>query len=267
LGASKQVLYTTHSQYLVDPSKYEKLRAVEDRSTQDDPDLGVAVTNVDVSADADTLLPIQAALGYSISLHLFLGAGRHLIVEGGSDFVYLQRLSEHLEARSRTGLDSRLSVIPLGGASNAPAFVALFSRYMKVSVLLDGDRNGKDAKRVISLAAPDKGLITEDEIVVVGDVRGLQVQKPDTEDLFHPEDYLKLYNWGNDTPHTINKLPKGDDRILRRIEALAGVVDHAPPAYALTTHKDEFFKAVKPETLDRFEELIKLLNTTVPADE
>jgi energy-coupling factor transporter ATP-binding protein EcfA2 len=268
LGSSKQVIYTTHSQYLVDPSKYEKLRAVEDRSTRQNPDLGVAVTNVDISTDPDTLLPIQAALGYSISQHLFLGAGRHLTVEGGSDFVYLQRLSEHLESKSRTGLDPRLSIIPLGGASNTPAFVALFAKHMRVSVLLDGDRNGKDAKRVIGLAAEGKELITEDEIVVVADVPGLPVKQPDTEDLFHSEDYLRLYNWAFNKNHVITDLPQNDERILRRLEALDAVMpDHAPPAYELTRHKDEFFATVKPETLERFEELIKRLNATISPDE
>ncbi|MGD0247876.1 MAG: AAA family ATPase [Candidatus Limnocylindrales bacterium] len=261
LATSKQVLYTTHSQYMVDPARYEKLRAVEDRSTRENPDLGVVVTNVDVSADADTLLPVQAALGYSISQHLLLGAGWHLTVEGGSDFIYLQRLSEHLESLERTGLDPRLSVIPLGSGSHTPAFVALFARHLHVSVLLDGDRNGKDAQRVLQQAA--KGIFREEGIVVVGDVASLPVAKPDIEDLFDPEDYLRLYNWAFDKKHVVRQLPPNQERIVRRLESLDAAFDHALPAYALTSHREEFFASVKPSTLDRFEGLFRLLNATI----
>lgn len=261
LATSKQVLYTTHSQYMVDPAKYEKLRAVEDRSTRENPDLGVVVTNVDVSADANTLLPIQAALGYSMSQHLFLGAGWHLTVEGGSDFIYLQRLSEHLESLKRTGLDPRLSVIPLGSASHTPAFVALFARHLNVSVLLDGDRNGKDAQRVYQQAT--KGIFRERGIVVIGDVSGLPVAKPDIEDLFDPEDYLRLYNWAFGKNRVVGDLPADHDPILKRIGSLDAAFDHAIPAYGLTNHRDEFFASVKTTTLDRFEALFKLLNATI----
>ena len=261
LAVSKQVLYTTHSQYMVDPARYEKLRAVEDRSTRQNPDLGVVVTNVDVSADADTLLPVQAALGYSISQHLFLGAGWHLTVEGGSDFIYIQRLSEYLEAQGRTGLDPRFSVIPLGSASHTPAFVALFAKHLDVSVLLDGDRQGRDAQRVCQQA--EKGLLPEQRIVVIGDVPGLLVAKPDIEDLFDPEDYLRLYGWAFGKKHAVADLPANQERVVRRIESLDAAFDHAIPAYGLTNHRDEFFAAVKTPTLDQFETLFKLLNATI----
>lgn len=265
LGASKQVIYTTHSQYMVDPAKYERLRGVEDRSTRTNPDLGVSVTAVDVSADPDTLLPVQAALGYSMSQHLFLGAGRHLTVEGGSDFIYLQRVSEHLTSAGRTGLDPRLAIIPLGSASHAPAFVALFARHMRVSVLLDGDQNGRDAQRVYAQAA--KGLIKPEEVVVIGDVPKLKVPRPDIEDLFDPADYLRLYNWAFGKSYRVADLPVGDDRILRRLERLDAVFDHALPAYALTEHRDEFLRGVKEASLARFEELFKRLNASIGADE
>jgi len=260
LGASKQVIYTTHSQYMVDPSRYEKLRAVEDRSTKENPDIGVAVTAVSLSSDRDTLLPIQAALGYSISQHLFFGAGRHLIVEGGSDFVYLQRVSEHLQSQGRTALDPRLRILPVGSASNMPAFVALIGRDLEVSVLLDGDRSGKDAQRVLTQVAA--GLITEQEVVVIADVP-TGVTRPDIEDLFDADDYLSLYNWAFDKKMMGAALPATGERILRRIEAVAGVFDHAIPAHALTEHREEFFTAIRPASVDRFEELIKLLNATL----
>jgi energy-coupling factor transporter ATP-binding protein EcfA2 len=261
LGASQQVVYTTHSQYMIDPSRYEKFRAVEDRSTRENPDLGVAITPVDVSADRDTILPLQAALGYSINQHLFIGTGRHLTVEGGSDFVYLDRVSKHLASLGRTALDPRLKILPVGGASVVPAFVALLGRDLEVSVLLDGNRQGKDAQRVLAQAA--KGVIREDEVVVVSDVPGT-VPKADVEDLFDPEDYLKLFNWAFSTKLSVADLPRPNERIVPLLEQIHGVYDHVLPAHALTEHRDEFFSAVSVTTLDRFEELFKRLNATIP---
>jgi hypothetical protein len=260
LGSAQQVIYTTHSQYMVDPSRYEKLRAVEDRSTRDDPDRGVCITTIYLSADRDTLLPVQAALGYSISQHLFIGSGRHLVVEGGSDFAYLQRFSERLEQLGRTGLDPRLKIIPVGSAANIPAYVALIGRDLSVSVLLDGDRSSRDAQRVIALA--DKSLIQPNEIVVIADVPGL-VGKPDIEDLFEPDDYLRLYEWGFNRSLSSSSLPQTAERLLRRIESVDGVFDHGLPADALTARRDEFFASVSATTLDRFEDLMKRLNATV----
>jgi hypothetical protein len=87
--------------------------------------LGVEVTLANLSADRATILPIESALGYSVSQHLFLGSGQHLTLEGSSDFIYLLRMTEHNTTKELPGLDPRLAMIPVGGADNMPAFVAL----------------------------------------------------------------------------------------------------------------------------------------------
>jgi hypothetical protein len=263
LGMSKQVLYTTHSQHMVDPARYEKLRAVEDRATRDNPDIGVVVTPVGASTDRDTLLPVQAALGYSISQHLVQDGGRHLVVEGGSHFTYLQQLSEHLQSAGRPGLDPRLRVLPVGGP-NVPAFVALMGRDLEVSVLLAGDRAGPEAERVLGLV--DDGAIRRDEIVVVGDVPGVGA-KADVEDLFDPVDYLRLYSWAYQKEISPKSLPNGSDGIVKKIEAVNGTFDPGLPAHALTANHDEFFESASAETLTRFQALFELLNATLPVAE
>lgn len=263
LGASKQVIYTTHSQYMIDPSQYEKLRGVEDRATRANPNLGVVIQPVDVTADPQTILPVQGALGYSINQHLFIGAGRHLAVEGGSDFIYLDRLSTHLAGTGRIGLDHRLKILPVGGADIIPAFVALLARDLEISVLLDGDRGGRHAQRVLSQVA--KGVISEAEVVFVAEVPGV-VSKGDVEDLFDPDDYVRLFNWTFGTSLTAGSLPRPGQRIVARLEESFGSYDHALPAYEFSRRVDDFFAAVQPGTLDRFEALIERLNATLVGD-
>ncbi len=262
LASSKQTIYTTHSQHMVDPTKYEKLRAVHDRATREEPDLAVVVTPVDLSADRDTILPVESALGYSVAQHLFLGSGPHLAVEGSSDFIYLQRLTEHLRVKDAdAGLDPRLAIIPVGGADNMPAFVALMGRRLSISVLVDGARTGKKLSRIRAAAEANGVPLTS--IVVCADADDGLPKTADIEDLFEVEDYLKLYNWSFNASVAAKDLAATDEPILRRLEGLVGEFDHALPAHALTEHRKEFFADIQQPTIARFEKLFVLLNATV----
>jgi energy-coupling factor transporter ATP-binding protein EcfA2 len=261
LGASKQTIYTTHSQHMVDPARYEKLRAVHDRATRDNPDLGVVVTLPNLSADAATILPIESALGYSVSRHLFLGSGQHLAVEGSSDFVYLTRFTEYMAAHDKTGLDPRLGIIPVGSGDNLPAFVALLGRRLKVSALVDGAKTRSRLDKI--RAAAKANDVPESAIVAVSQVDGLP-SNGDIEDLFTVPDYLRLYNWvfgGNVAP---SDLPQTTEPILKRLIDYRGSdFDHALPAHQLTERRDEFFATVDAKTVENFEEMFVLLNATV----
>lgn len=263
LGAAKQTMYTTHSQYMVDPARYEKMRAVHDRATRQNPDLGVHIDRVSLSADRDTVLPVESALGYSISQHLFLGSGRHLAVEGSSDFIYLQRMTEYFANEGKPGLDPRLSIIPVGGDSNMPAFVALLGRRLKVSALIDGDRSASKLDRVKRAAAANQ--VPEASIVLCGDVTGAP-KNADIEDMFDPEDYLWLYNRTFGKTVAVDALPPTDEPILRRLEQIETKFDHALPAHTLTEHREEFLSTVRPATVERFENLFGLLNATLLGD-
>jgi energy-coupling factor transporter ATP-binding protein EcfA2 len=261
LGNSKQTMYTTHSQFMVDPTRYEKLRAVHDRATRDDQSQGVIITPIDLSADRDTVLPVESALGYSISQHLFLGGGQHLAVEGSSDFVFLQRMTEHLVLHGKDGLDPRLAIIPVGGADNMPAFVALLGRRLRVSALIDGAKTGSKIDRV-KAAARNNG-VPENAIVACTQASDDLPSNADIEDLFDPDDYLRLYNWTFDTNLQVSDLAATQEPVLRRIQAIRGQFDHALPAHTFTRRRAEFFESISPKTVERFEKLFALLNSTV----
>ena len=259
LGTAQQVLYTTHSQHMIDPGRYEEIRAVTDLATRDDPGQGVRVQKLSLAADRETVLPVEAALGYSISQHLFLGVGSHLLVEGGSDFVYLHRLTEHLVSVGRVGLDARFSIIPVGSVDNVPPFVALLGRRLEVSVLVDGRQSSRQLARV--KAAASANGVSDSALIVCETVTGVP-SNGDIEDLFSVDDYLKLFRWGVEDLQA-GALKDTQQPIVKRIEDVRGEYNHALPAHALTSHRDEFFQTVSEETLRRFEELFVLLNGTL----
>ncbi len=126
---------------MVETDKVGRVRIVEDGG----PDTGATVTQEALEVREGSLFPLQAALGYDIAQHLFIGS-TNLLVEGPSDFVYLDALSRWLLEHGRTGLDERWRVLPTGGASNIPAFVSLMGQNLDVTVLVDsGTEGGRSA--------------------------------------------------------------------------------------------------------------------------
>ena len=77
-----QVIYSTHSPFMVQPGKLERVRLVQDSGRA----VGSTVTDNVLSPDRDTLFPLQGALGYDMVQHLFI-APHNLVVEGTSDFT------------------------------------------------------------------------------------------------------------------------------------------------------------------------------------
>jgi ABC-type molybdenum transport system ATPase subunit/photorepair protein PhrA len=261
LGQNQQVLYTTHSQHMIDPTRYETMRAVHDQATREYPELGVVITPVSLSADRNTILPVEAALGYTVAKHLFFGSGPHTAVEGSSDFVFLAQMSEYLVSKGRTGLDPRVSIIPVGGIGNMPAFVALMGRRLDVRALVDGAETARVIDKVRSAAKAV--AIPDQRIVVIGEMSGLH-PTADIEDLFTVKDYLWLYSRAL-APLAEADLPATPEPILRRLQVTRvqkgqeGKFDHALPAHELTASRTEFFDQVDAATLDQFEELFRLL--------
>ena len=119
-----QVIYTTHSPFMIDSADLLSCRTVEDASGPNDEVLGTKVGDQVLSADGDTLFPLQAALGYDLTQTLFVGE-HNLLVEGPSDLLYVQWADRELRKRGRTGLDPRCTVTPCGGITKVPSFMAL----------------------------------------------------------------------------------------------------------------------------------------------
>lgn len=112
-----QVLYATHSPFMIDPEKMQWVRTVEE-VTRPTPDgglefLGTKVGDEVFSMDHDTLLPLQASLGYRIMQDL-TGTRRLLLVEKPADVLYLQWFSARLNERGRSGLHPIWTIVPCG---------------------------------------------------------------------------------------------------------------------------------------------------------
>ena len=255
-----QVIYTTHSPFMVQPGRLERVRLVEDKTGRGDAEPKGTTVSADIaSTDPDTLFPLQGALGYDLAQHLFVGP-YNLVVEGTSDYTYLQVISDYLRSldEGRTALDERWSIIPVGGADLVPSFVALLGHHLGVTVLVDAHKKGH--QRLSQLT--DDGVLHERRILTVGGVLGRR--EADIEDAFVEEDYVALYNRAFGRSLTLDDL-KGRDPIIRRLARSEGVrrFDHGRPADVLLRHRDEILPELSEGTLRRFEALFTSINDTL----
>jgi energy-coupling factor transporter ATP-binding protein EcfA2 len=256
LAPKHQVIYTTHSPFMVQPGRLERVRLVEDAGRE----RGAVVSNEVLTKDKDTVFPLQAALGYDLAQHLFV-APHSLVVEGSSDFTYLTLISEVLRGADRIGLDERWSIVPVGGADMVPTFVSLLGKHVDVTVLVDSQRAGhQKLERLIA-----EKLIPAGRTLMLGPILGKQYA--DIEDAFDPDDYLKLYNGAFGTKVKPKDLV-GTDPIVARLARYAGVqrFDHGKPADFLLRNRDKVLPALKSETLDAFEKMFGAINATLRAD-
>jgi predicted ATPase len=148
LLAKYQVVYTTHSPFMIDPRDVSSCRTVEDATSPEGTVLGTKVGGRMFSADRDTLFPLQAALGYDVTRSLFIGE-HPLMVEGPSDLLFLQWASDRLRAEGRKGLDPRWTGTPCGGLSRIPSFLALFGRDDLQMAILVGNGGGRESANAI----------------------------------------------------------------------------------------------------------------------
>jgi len=254
LASKHQVIHTTHSPFMVQPDRLERVRLVEDTGREE----GAKVSQDILTTDPDTLFPLQGALGYDIAQHLLIAA-HNLVVEGVSDYTYLIVLSDYLKEQGRIHLDGRWSVVPVGGADLIPTFVALLGMHLDVTVLVDARKGGN--QKLTKLA--EEGYLSHKRLITVGQVLGRK--QADIEDVFTVDDYLSLYNLAFGKSLQPGDLT-GTDPLVYRIARKEGVdrFDHGRPADILLRHRDELLPKLSEDTLSRFEGLFERINATLP---
>lgn len=189
LGTRHQVIYTTHSPFMISPDELHRVRTVEDQKT-----VGTTVSeHLQNAKDARTTFPLQAALGWSLSQNLFIG-DRNLIVEGPSELLYLRSIAAALDA---DGLLESVVVVPCGGLDKIATFVALLgANDLKLSVF--HDFSGKADQRLSELVREKiiaANLILDPSMFRDAGTGGKSNGEPsDIEDMFEEEEYLVMFN-------------------------------------------------------------------------
>lgn len=138
LKETNQLIYTTHSPFLIDENHLEQVRSVFQ-----DKDGITKITDNNLIPDEKSIFPLQAALSYKTSQVIYKGL-KQLLVEGDSDFNYIKAINKILFKLEKETLDKDLIIVPCKSASKIDMYARLFIDLENVPVVfLDSDEEGK----------------------------------------------------------------------------------------------------------------------------
>jgi hypothetical protein len=178
-----QVIYVTHSPFLIDKNHAARIRVLEKGR-------GLDGTRVVSNVSQNHYEPLRSAFGAFVGETAFVGSV-NLLVEGVADQVILAGASRalrrlpHIPENDLLDLN-RLTIVPCGSASHVPYMVYLVrgrdAEKPPVVVLLDSDTAGNDAARALRRDKILRGLIPTDHVLQLAEASGRD-QTSELEDL------------------------------------------------------------------------------------
>jgi predicted ATPase len=177
LSERNQLIYTTHSPFLIDGEHLHRVRPVtEDESGHS------RISCETWPKDRETIFPLQAAAGYAMVRGLFQHR-KNVLVEGMSDYYYLHALSQQCQSTGRTALPSEIYVTACGGTKLVGNLASLFlGQEVRPLILLDGDDAGRVRRDALL-----KELYARNEsgVLMLDDVLGRTGQEVEVEDILN----------------------------------------------------------------------------------
>jgi hypothetical protein len=259
-----QVIYTTHSPFMVDATDLGRARTVEDvtliNNNGREEFLGTKVGEKVFSTNRDTLIPLRAAMGYELTKAMSSG-GPALLVEGPVEALYLNWFSRRLNEQGRTGLGHGWSIVPCGGGERIGAFMGLFgANDGNLAVLLGSDVGPEVAEQIRNTEfMRGSRILTMDKYI--------EAEQGQIEDVIGRETYFGLVNLCYKLPRRLRLSPKGgSEEPMSVLEEAAGANLPEFDRFAVAEFLAENTKKCKrklpglADTLDRFEKLFADVN-------
>jgi AAA15 family ATPase/GTPase len=181
LSKTNQMIYTTHSPFLVDTSNIDRAKVVYSD------DNGSTVVSSDLRASDDKLneksiYAVHAALGLSVSDILLQGC-QPIIVEGASDQHYFNAIKLYLIRNKKYSPNMELVFMPSGGVRGVPGVVSIVGGKdgELPLVILDADGSGKAAKDKLQ-----SGLYQHHTEAILDMGEFVDIENGEVEDLLPP---------------------------------------------------------------------------------
>ena len=170
LSNDNQLMYTTHSPFMIDGDHLEVSRVVyEDEKT------GYTKVSDDVwPDDKESMFPLQAGLGYSIAQTLFQGK-KQFVVEGLVDFSLFKAMNQLLASKNMVTLENDVIITPAGGIRHLmPLASLLLGNKVRMAIMLDSDNAGinkqKELKEKLLVDCILLNKITDSSVIEIEDL-------------------------------------------------------------------------------------------------
>jgi predicted ATP-dependent endonuclease of OLD family len=166
LSKANQTLFSTHSPFLVGPDELDIVRVVEMKSREQ----GTVVHTTLSSEDPAGMLPLQEALGYDLANSLF-SQQRNLILEGITDYWYIEATSELLKASGKPSINDKIALVFANTAGKVVYYATILHAHkLKVAALLDADSAGDQAAQQENLvhALGNKNILRTKDFCDIG---------------------------------------------------------------------------------------------------
>ena len=182
LSGTNQLIYTTHSPFMVDPDRLDRVKAVyvdDEGNTQSSPNLRIREAT---ESQSRSIYAVYAALGLTASQTLMLGC-QTVVVEGTSDQMYLATMKNILIARGLLRPKREYMFPPAGGVKGIRALVAvLIGKDESLPyVIVDSDSAGQTLTKAL---AGDLYAGSAERILAIKDFS--KIEGSEVEDLVPP---------------------------------------------------------------------------------
>ena len=138
LSKKNQILYSTHSPFLVDKDNLDDVKIVyEDKKTEKI----MVSTNGMWPKDDETLFPLRLSWWNSV-YQSYMANKVHMLVEGFTDVQVLKKINEIMISEHKTSLDLDIAIIPGGGNKTGSLISILIASEVAHFYFLDGDESG-----------------------------------------------------------------------------------------------------------------------------
>jgi len=150
LSLDNQLIYTSHSPFLVDMENLANVKAVYVDKQTGRTKVSSNLRYDEVDAEK-SIYPVHAALGLTVSDTLLLGC-LPVLVEGVSDQIYLNLIKRFLIGNGKLKYSKEFVFIPTGGVRGmGPVSKLVSSRDDELPfVLIDSDKTGKEYKKQLT---------------------------------------------------------------------------------------------------------------------
>ncbi|MDO8123484.1 MAG: AAA family ATPase [Candidatus Hermodarchaeota archaeon] len=186
IAQKNQIIYVTHSPFLIDRDNLEGIRIFEKEGNE-----GTIITSGFQKSESDALAPVRHAIGMTLGDTLF-AKKNNIVVEGISDYFILDGFLHFLEKQEKiSSIPKNLAIIPVGGANKIPYFVWLLwkDKHCYV-VMLDFDDAGRAVKEELEETGLHGGkTLMLNEAVPLGDSANYEI-----EDLIESSLYNRAVN-------------------------------------------------------------------------